>query len=115
MTDLPNADINRGLALREGWLTAVFSHPASDITLWFHPDFPDDPLESRPPDFCGDWNYTGPLYIDLLVKTRGQLLPGPDGDWSFIWEGTRHARKEDGATPMEAIARAAHAMGEGEE
>lgn len=116
MTDLTTTDINKYHALRKGWTQDDTGLP-TDNAGWINPE--NKHWQLHPPDFCGDRKYAGLLLDEILdsglkidiVKTgpnNYQAVVAPPSDpGDFIC-----AR---GKTPIEAIARASHAMGEEEE
>lgn len=130
MTDLATADINKYHALREGWYRDKHG-------FWYHPKYRPKATTLRrlldpnsgplmgwknEPDFCGDWNYAGPLYkramddgFNVQVYKEGDMYiceirkgAGAHRNFALTLAWGR------GSDPETAIARAAHAMGEDE-
>ena len=90
--------VNERVALRRRW-------KEQSTGYWYLPDTLPPQLHYGAPDFCGKWEHAGPLFIELIEKTKAQIFYIDNKEYGLVWPG-RIANHAEGKTLTEAITRA---------
>ncbi len=118
MTD-STASVNERIALARGWKKGSFNelHEGKGFYWWWPPS--NDSAISGTPDFLGEWDHAGPLYMEMLVadlcEQQSPFRTTKDG-WCVTWHSyaTGDTFESVGDTLTEAIGNAWLAWKEGE-